>query len=75
LEDIQQYGGEQWGDDQANAYLAALRAGLDSLAHFPELCRRRDELRPGHRSHRVRQHVIVYHIANESSSTASPMTA
>jgi toxin ParE1/3/4 len=62
LADILLFGLKTWGDQQAAAYEAELDQALEHLGTYPELGRRRDDLGPGYRTYRVRQHVVIYRI-------------
>ena len=59
--DILLYSFKTWGDQQA-AYEAELDRALQHLGTYPDLGRRRDDLGPGYRTYRVRQHVVIYRI-------------
>lgn len=60
LRDILQYTWQTWGMDQHDAYATAIANALDELVRYPALGRPRDDLRPGTRSLRVKQHTILY---------------
>lgn len=60
--DIHLYTEEAWGEAQWADYEEALVRALDALADNPLLGRARDDLRPGARTLRVREHVIVYDV-------------
>ena len=58
-EDIAVYAVTTWGEEQWVSYEGALVQALTALAETPLLGRPRDDLRPGARSLRVREHVTV----------------
>lgn len=60
LKGIWRYSFHQWGEVQADKYLAEIEAGIGQLKHNPKLGRPRDNLRPGYRSLRVNQHIVYY---------------
>jgi toxin ParE1/3/4 len=51
---------EEWGEKQADKYLAELAAGIARLRDNPRLGKERDDLRPGYRSLRVNAHMVYY---------------
>lgn len=60
LKAIWRYSFEQWGEMQADKYLAELAAGIAQLGDNPRLGKPRDDLRPGYRSLRVNEHMVYY---------------
>ena len=62
LVDILLHGLSTWGGRQAATYEAEIDRALERIGAFPELGRRREDLGPGYRAHRVRQHVLIYRI-------------
>ena len=50
----------EWGEGQADKYLAEIGGGIARLKEHPELGRSRDDLRAGYRSLRINQHVVYY---------------
>jgi toxin ParE1/3/4 len=63
---IRLYTVEQWGEDQADTYLAALNKCFETLRDHPRIGVTRDDLRPGLRSFAVEQHLILYRIGGEA---------
>jgi toxin ParE1/3/4 len=57
---------QQWGVAQRDAYGEEIARAFESLSANAEIGRARDEVSPGLRSYRVRQHVIYYRIAGSS---------
>ena len=55
---IWRYSFEQWGEKQADKYLAELAAGIARLGDNPLLGKPRDDLRSGYRSLRVNEHMV-----------------
>ena len=66
LVDIAHYTLEKWGSRQLDEYASALDRTIASLADFPEIGRRRDEIRPGLWSFPAREHVIFYRFDHSS---------
>jgi toxin ParE1/3/4 len=60
LKSIWRYSFEEWGEGQADKYLAELNSGIIRLRDNPRLGKPRDELRPGYRSLRVNEHMVYY---------------
>ncbi len=54
------YSFEQWNEEQADRYLAALEHGIGKLADDPEDGKQRDALRMGYWSKRIEHHVVFY---------------
>ena len=63
---IRLYTVEQWGEDQADTYLAALNKGFETRRDYPRIGVARDDLRPGLRGFSVEQHLILYRINGET---------
>lgn len=63
--DIRLYTEDTWGEARWADYEGALVRALDALADNPQLGRARDDLRPGVRTLRFREHVIVYDVTDE----------
>ena len=59
---ILQYSVQTWGEQQRNAYADSLAAAFEDQRTYPELCRARDDVFPGCRSHPVEQHGIYYRV-------------
>jgi len=62
IRQIRLYGRREWGEERSDAYQAALALGLQRLQDFPRIGVPRDDLRPGLRSLRVRDHQLLYRI-------------
>lgn len=58
LRAVFRYATETWGDQQADAYGRSIEDALRRLIDFPELGRRREDIRPGRRGHVFGQHPI-----------------
>ena len=69
-EDIQVYTVTTWGEEQWLRYEDALIQALEPLAVSPSRGQPRDELRAGARALRVREHVIIYEVTDESIKVA-----
>jgi toxin ParE1/3/4 len=54
------YSFENWGEAQADRYLAALENGIRQLGESPRNGKPRDELREGYWSKRLEHHVVFY---------------
>lgn len=59
-----------WGPEARDAYAESLGSAFAELTLFPELGRPRDDLYPGCRALRVRQHVIFYEVGDAIVSVA-----
>ena len=64
--DILAYTTQAWGERQSDRYAEKLLEGLDSLAAFPYLGKRRDEIAQGVRSLPIEHHVVYYRIVVET---------
>jgi toxin ParE1/3/4 len=60
LADIYAYTVEHWSVDQANSYIADIRAAITGLAEGAKVGRRRSEIAPGYLSYGVGSHLIFY---------------
>jgi toxin ParE1/3/4 len=60
LKGIWRYSFTEWGEAQADKYLAEIGAGIARLKEHPELGRSREDLRAGYRSLRINHHVVFY---------------
>jgi toxin ParE1/3/4 len=60
LKEIWRYSFNEWGEAQADKFLAEIVAGIARLKEHPEMGRSRDDLRAGYRSLRINQHVVFY---------------
>jgi toxin ParE1/3/4 len=60
LKGIWHYTFNEWGEVQADQYLAEIKAGIEQLRHNPKIGRPREEVRSGYRSLRVNQHIVYY---------------
>jgi len=56
------YSFEQWGADQADAYLDKLQAGIDQLARNPTIGKACDHIRRSYRRLHVERHLIYYRV-------------
>ena len=65
LEDIWLYSAETWSPSQADRYLDALLAAIDTLVAMPAMARERPEFDPPVRIHPAAEHLIVYHVEHE----------
>ena len=61
-ESILIYSESTWGEHQAIVYRDALDRAIDRLALFPRMGRAREDVFPGCRVCRVRQHLLIYRI-------------
>ena len=64
--DLLAYSLATWGPEQQAAYAAALADAFERLIAYPDLGRSRDDVFPGCRALRVRQHVVFYRIDGET---------
>lgn len=62
LELIWDYTVEEWGADQAEAYLLSIMNCFEELSKNPEMGRKREDLRAMTRSFPKEQHVIFYEV-------------
>lgn len=60
LREIWSYSFNQWGEDQAERYMAELRSAIEAIAESPQLGRPCDEIRRGHFKFLVGSHVVFY---------------
>lgn len=60
LESIALYGMEMWDRERTLSYVTEIAKVLDSLARFPRLGRRGDDIGENVRLIRVRDHVVYY---------------
>ena len=65
LEDIWQYGAENWSAEQADRYVAGLATAFQMIAEMPGLARERQEFQPPVRMHPHGSHLIVYTASDE----------
>lgn len=63
LEGIYQYGLQQWGQDQSESYLAAIKNQLWLLTEQPLIGVERSELLPHIRSFPIQSHILFYRVA------------
>lgn len=59
---IWRYSFEEWGEAQADRYLAEIEAGIRRLQQHPELGKNRDDIRRGYRSLQVNRHILYYRV-------------
>lgn len=57
---IYRYGYLNYGERQANAYMAALKQKCQFLSDNPLVCRERSEFTPPVRLHHHKKHLIIY---------------
>jgi toxin ParE1/3/4 len=60
IEDIWDYTAARWDISQAERYIRAIRATIETLADDPLLGRGCDEIREGYRKYPVGSHVVFY---------------
>ena len=60
LKGIWRYSFNEWGENQADKYLAEIEARIEKLRKNPKLGRPREEVRAGYRSLRINQHIVYY---------------
>ncbi len=60
LQEIYDYSFEQWGEDQAEAYIQYLFHVFQLLTDRPYMARLRPEIRPSIRSFAARSHVVLF---------------
>ncbi len=66
LQDIYQYGLQQWGQKQSDNYLQNLKEQLWMLARQPFVGAERPELLPGMRSLPVASHILFYSVTPDA---------
>ncbi len=68
LSDIWDYSYSNWGADQADAYVLAIHAACEALAHTLASGRAvgqsAEHIRPGYRKHLIGSHVIFFRCQN-----------
>ncbi len=57
---IYQYTQQEWGVQQAEAYIRTLHQGLMVIASNPALGRNRDYIRPGLKAYHTGSHIVFY---------------
>lgn len=62
LVEIWHYTAAHWDADQADGYLRAIAARIETLFDFPELGSDYGHVRPGYRRLRVERHRVFYRI-------------
>jgi toxin ParE1/3/4 len=62
LHEILQHTADLWGERQQLIYGKAIAAALETLKSFPEIGKRREDLRAGLRGYIVKEHVILYRV-------------
>jgi toxin ParE1/3/4 len=65
LEQIADYTMAEWGQKQADFYLAQLEKAFYSVLDNPHLGKSRDDIKAGYRSLLVEKHLVFYLLANE----------
>jgi toxin ParE1/3/4 len=64
LRDILRYTEQMWGRGRRNQYRQDLADGIAELALFPDLGKVRPDYGPNRRSIRIREHVVIYSVAD-----------
>lgn len=64
LSEIWDYTAENWGTEQANRYILAVRDACASLADGRRRGRAIDDIRPGYRKLAVLSHFLFYRVAD-----------
>jgi toxin ParE1/3/4 len=64
LEQIWDYTGDRWGDDQSEKYVREIQRAIERVADNPGIGRACDEVRPGYLKHAVGTHTSYYRIAS-----------
>src|SRR5437588_7711298 len=62
IEEIWDYTAKNWGDDQAESYVLAIQAAIETVARDPRRGRRCDDLRAGYRKYASGSHVLFYRL-------------
>lgn len=65
LEQIWDYSYENWGLDQAEAYLRELQRALERVSANPQIGWACDEIRPGYRKLAAASHTLFYRVTAE----------
>ncbi len=60
LSSIWDYSRDHWGTEQAEAYIAEIRAAVERIAEDPRRGRPCDEIREGYRRYRTGSHLVFY---------------
>ncbi len=60
LKRIWRYTADQWGDAQADLYLAQIDAGVRGLANFPDIGEPMEHVRTAYRKLQINRHLIFY---------------
>jgi toxin ParE1/3/4 len=66
LAEIWQWTAVRWGGEQAEAYLAGLKAAIGLLLDSPEMAHERPEISPPVRLYPCRSHVVIYRLSGDS---------
>jgi toxin ParE1/3/4 len=73
IAEVLRYTKERWGDAQAREYRDLVKEALTAIALNPQCGKVRDELRPGMRSHHIKQpgrnarHILFYRITTDEA--------
>jgi toxin ParE1/3/4 len=65
LEDIWLYTISEWGEDQAEKYVALIEKALSLLPDNPYLGKVRPDVKPGYRALQAGKHLIFYSVGEE----------
>lgn len=66
LEDILQYTGDVWGEEQRDRYELKLYAAFQIIRDFPEIGRLEGPRRPGVRVYTIEHHLIYYRVRSDT---------
>jgi toxin ParE1/3/4 len=64
LGDIWDYSARNWGEEQADRYILAIRAACEALADGSKQGRAIDDIRPGYRKLAVASHFLFYRLTD-----------
>ncbi len=65
LEEIWRYTLSEWGEDQADKYMALIEKAFSQLLEHPYLGKARPDVKRGYRALQVERHVIFYSVGDE----------
>lgn len=65
LEDIWVYTISEWGEDQADKYVALIEKGFSQVLENPYIGKARLDVKKGYRVLRVQKHIIFYRVGPE----------
>ena len=75
LEDIWLYTISEWGEDQAEKYVALIEKALSLLADNPYVGKVRPDVKPGYRALQAGKHLIFYSVSIPSRKNSSMSSA